>query len=127
MTNLVGDASVLSALREDQQHPAAATTKQPHAGEKRRRCERRMKAAKRSAIPCKQSSAAIGELVIVLQSCRTRAIQQRLSLALKVSLLLVPRQCANIRRQPSAKKLFKKWSHNHKMEENSTKKSDKAI
>jgi len=86
-----------------------------------------MKAAKRSAIPCKQSSAAIGELVIVLQSCRTRAIQQRLSLALKVSLLLVPRQCANIRRQPSAKKLFKKWSHNHKMEENSTKKSDKAI
>jgi len=77
MTNLVGDASVLSALREDQQHPAAATTKQPHAGEKRRRCERRMKAAKRSAIPCKQSSAAIGELVIVLQSCRTRAIQQR--------------------------------------------------
>ena len=51
MTNLVGDASVLSALSEAQQHPAAATTKKPHAGEKRRRCERRMKAAaKRSAI-----------------------------------------------------------------------------
>jgi len=70
MTNLVGDASVLSALSEAQQHAAAAT---------------------------------------------------------KVSLLFVPRQCTNMRWQPSAKKRQKKWSHNHKMEENSTKNSDNAI